>query len=437
MKHMAALLAIISLSASAANSPSFATSAQTISQQDTQLNQLRQTKFLTHLQQQRQLLAQSHERLIKAKQRQATLKASFVNNETRLTQLSEQLHQRSGELGKVFDVLRTEADRFRHDLQQSLTSAEFGDRHQKFAWISKDQIPSSQDLRTLNQQLLTQLLASGRISQFKRPVIAQDGQQQTQRVTRLGEFELFNQQGQYLSWSSPTQTLEVIAKQPSSARDFVSGHSNRVLIDPTRGQLLAIQAQLPTFMQRIAQGGAIGYVIITLGLISLLIALYRLATLVSIERKVNRQLRSLQPRDDNPLGRILACIPNRLHTLDTLEVYIDEAVSIELPKLERSHTLVKLVAGVAPLLGLLGTVTGMIGTFQAITLFGTSDPKMMASGISQALMTTVLGLVAAIPLLFAHNLLSTRARRISQILQQQTLALLADRLKQEPADESA
>ncbi|CAG9296109.1 MotA/TolQ/ExbB proton channel family protein [Celerinatantimonas diazotrophica] len=431
MKYIAALTLITLSLFSTSYAATIDKAADSISAHDQKLNQIRQHAFITHLKQQQQLLEQSRQRLAAAKKHQQQLNAQFSNNEKQLTSLSEQLRQRSGELGKVFDVLRGEAEKFKQSFAQSMTRVELGDRAKSLAWATKQQIPSSQDLTHLADNLLTQLQSSGEISQFKRDVVNNQGQSHLTEVTRVGEFVLLNSKGQYLQWNPKSDTVMVMTRQPQSAKSFVNHHSSELLIDPTHGQLLALQSQLPTLMQRIAQGGAIGYVIIVLGLVSLILALFRLAMLLSTETKVKRQLKMKQePREDNPLGRILSRIPAGEHQLETLEIYIDEVVSQELPKLERSQTLVKLIAGVAPLLGLLGTVTGMIATFQAITLFGTGDPKMMASGISQALMTTVLGLIVAIPLLFTHNLLSTRAQRIRQILQQQTLALLADRIKE-------
>ena len=84
-------------------------------------------------------------------------------------------------------------------------------------------------------------------------------------------------------------------------------------------------------------------------------------------------------------------------------------------------------ANTATLLGLLGTVTGMIATFQSITLFGTGDPKLMAGGISQALITTVLGLIAAIPLLLLHNFVATRSKDLVQILEERSAGMVASR----------
>ncbi|MFM2482583.1 MotA/TolQ/ExbB proton channel family protein [Celerinatantimonas sp. YJH-8] len=405
--------------------------ATSIRQHDQALNARRQATFLADQRHQHQLLEQSENRLQTAEKHQQQLKATFAKNEKTLTTLSETLRQRSGELGQVFDVLRGEGQKFQQAIDLSLVSAQTPLPASAFQWVHQEQIPSAADLRSLATILHQQLQGAGAITHFKRDVITPHGQSSHQQVIRIGEFELFNQQGDFLNWQSDNQSLQVMGQQPGSATHYLQDKTHSVLIDPTRGQLLKLAGQLPSIWQRVQQGGVIGYVIIALGCLGLLIALYRLHDLIFTEQKVNRQLKTETLRENNPLGRVLSRIPSGQHQLDELELLVDEAVSQELPRLERSHTLVKLFAGVTPLLGLLGTVTGMIATFQSITLFGTGDPKMMASGISQALMTTVLGLIAAIPLLFAHNLLTTRARRISQILQQQTLALLADRLKQE------
>jgi len=111
--------------------------------------------------------------------------------------------------------------------------------------------------------------------------------------------------------------------------------------------------------------------------------------------------------------------------IETIELKIDEAILRETPRLEFGLNFLKLAAGVAPLLGLLGTVTGMIRTFTQITLFGTGDPKIMAGGISEALVTTVSGLIAAIPLLFIHSFAASFARGAQQTLEEQAAGIIA------------
>jgi biopolymer transport protein ExbB len=112
--------------------------------------------------------------------------------------------------------------------------------------------------------------------------------------------------------------------------------------------------------------------------------------------------------------------------LETLELKMGEAIIKEAPKLSRGLLFLKIIAVVAPLMGLLGTVTGMINTFQAITLFGTGDPKLMAGGISQALVTTVLGLTVAIPTVLLHTVVTGRSRRIVHVLEEQGAGIVAE-----------
>ena len=114
---------------------------------------------------------------------------------------------------------------------------------------------------------------------------------------------------------------------------------------------------------------------------------------------------------------------------EVVELRISEAVLKELPPIERYQSLIKLVVAAGPLLGLVGTVLGMIETFQSITESGSSDPKLMAAGIGKAMIATVLGLGIAIPLLFINSALASRSKRIIQILDEQSTGLLAETLE--------
>ena len=175
-------------------------------------------------------------------------------------------------------------------------------------------------------------------------------------------------------------------------------------------------------------GGIVGYIIMTLGLIALLIALERLLVLTITANKVSSQLKSNELKANNPLGRVLlASEKHKDSDLETLELKLGEAILKETPALTKALLFLKIIAVVAPLLGLLGTVTGMINTFQVITLFGTGDPKLMAGGISQALVTTVQGLSVAIPTVLLHTLVTGRSRKITHVLQEQSAGIIAER----------
>jgi len=266
---------------------------------------------------------------------------------------------------------------------------------------------------------------SGRVVRFPAPVIDTNGESSEQEVIRVGLFNA-QAQGRYLTYQTETGRFVVLARQPDQIT-LGNKTDGAPAIDPTRGVLLSLLVETPDLAERIQQGGVVGYVILALGALGLLIVIFRLIYLAITGRAIGQQLNNLTtPSSKNPLGRILA-VANENADADpgNLELQIDEAILRELPRLTRGEGLVKLLAGVAPLLGLLGTVVGMIATFQSITLFGTGDPKMMADGISQALVTTALGLIVAIPLLFMHTLVASRSQALVQILDEQSLGLVA------------
>ncbi len=239
--------------------------------------------------------------------------------------------------------------------------------------------------------------------------------------------------GKYLKYEN--NRLSELARQPEAGR-FTGSTSDllnatdglvRFGIDPTAGGVLSTYVSRPNLLERVQQGGLVGYLIIALGIVGLLISLERMVVLGVASRKVTAQLASDTPSPDNALGRVLSVYEdNKQADTETLELKLSEAIFKETPALNRALLFIKIISVVAPLMGLLGTVTGMIQTFQAITLYGTGDPKLMAGGISQALVTTVLGLTVAIPTVLLHTLVSGRSKRIVQILQEQSAGIIAE-----------
>src|SRR5690606_6619023 len=177
------------------------------------------------------------------------------------------------------------------------------------------------------------------------------------------------------------------------------------------------------------QGGTIGQIIIFIGAFAMLLGIVRLLELSVVVAKVRGQLKNpAQPKKNNPLGRVLMVYEkDKSMDIETLELKLGEAILAETPRLERFQTLLKIISTVSPLLGLLGTVTGMITVFQAITLFGTGDPKIMAGGISAALVTTVIGIVVAVPTILMHTLIKGRSDTVIHILEEQATGVIARR----------
>lgn len=401
-------------------------------------NQKREQAFNQDLAQKRALLSKSRDRLALAEAEQERLKEAFDANDLLLAEKEAQLTQRAGQLGEVFGVAKEKAAELRPLLADSLVSAQYPDRDQVLTFADSKRVPTLQDLEALWYQLQLEMTASGQISQFSAPVIGQDGQQRELAVTRFGVFSAAAED-LYLQWDAEQQTLAALPTQPRQAASqleaYASGTAAQVTIDPSRGQLFMLLDREPRLLERIQQGGNVGYLILALGALGLLVSLYQVLRMVMSEIKVAAQLRRPEKLSvKNALGRVLLAA-QQTGSAEQRELKVDEAILQELPGIERGQSFVKLLAAVAPLLGLLGTVIGMIATFQSITLFGTSDPKLMAGGISQALMTTVLGLVVAIPLLFCHSYLATRSRRLTQILQEKSLGLLAEPVAAAPQQE--
>lgn len=399
----------------------------------------RERLFAADLTKQQALLSQSRQRLQQADAQQAQLKQAFDQNDQTLADLETQLQSRTGQLGEVFGVARQVASELQPLLQDSMISAAHPQRAATLDFSQSKRVPTTEELQTLWYQLLQEMTESGQISRFNSQIITPDGQTESSTVVRVGPFTAITDDGRFLNWNVARQALTVLPVQPGrseqrQAADYVAGASDTLLIDPSRGQLLELLGRIPTLKERLQQGGWVGYLIMFLGGCGLLVAFWQLAHMLLLEVRIRRQLKQPEHASTrNPLGRILDAAQHASGSLEQVELKVDEAVLHELPKMERGQNFIKLLAAIAPLLGLLGTVVGMIATFQSITLFGTSDPKLMAGGISQALMTTVLGLVVAVPLLFSHSLLSTRSRRLGQLLQEKSLAAIFQHSRQNVA----
>jgi biopolymer transport protein ExbB len=403
--------------------------------QETDINKQRETLFKQNKKNQSILLSQAKKALKSEQNTADDLKASFDKYEKTLSQKEDQLRLRVGNLGEMFGVVRQVADDLNGTLHTSLTRAEKPTRAADLEKLSQaKELPNIKELQALWLTLQEEMTLTGQISQFKAQVVQNDGSEVEQLVTRIGAFNAITDQG-YLRFDEETGRLISMARQPDQTgliSDYLeadSGEFKAMGLDPTRGALLGLVLSNPDLLGRIKQGALVGYIIIGLAIIGLLLAAWRLTSLLAIRKKVEDQIKHLdKPNIDNPLGRVLAtaaALNNTDQELETLELKIDEAILKEVPQLEKAQSMIKLFAAIAPLLGLLGTVTGMIATFQAITNFGTGDPKLMAGGISQALITTVLGLVAAIPLLLSHNVVSSQSKRLVQILDEQAAGLIA------------
>lgn len=402
--------------------------------------QSREQAFIAERGERAQLLATARNALAVQKAEAERLKAEFDRQESLLAEQEALLSQRAGHLGELFGVVRQSAGDVAGQWQDSLLNAQFPARLAQLNALAESRtLPSAADLDGYWMLLLEDLTASGRVEQVQLPVVAADGQRHSTNVLRVGTFSAYSDNA-FLRYDADAGELLAPSRQPSglgNVEDYL-GSSDAVAtlpVDPSRGTWLAQLQREPGFWDRLQQGGLVGWVIVVLGAFGLLLALWRMVYLTRVGRRVNAQMRDLSaPRADNPLGRIIGVLGPKpqLADLETLELKLDEAILQETPPLEKGQGLLKLLSAVAPLLGLLGTVTGMIVTFQAITQGGGGDSRLMADGISQALVTTVQGLVVAIPLLFLHTLLASRSKALIQLLEQQSAGLIALHLSGAP-----
>ncbi|WP_374679561.1 MotA/TolQ/ExbB proton channel family protein [Hydrocarboniphaga effusa] len=404
-------------------------------------NAEREARFQRELDNQAALLAEAKARLANEQKRGAGLTTSFDVNEKAITEASASLESRSGNLGELFGVVRQVANDFSSVVNSSIISAQFPGRSDFIVNLAQTkELPSTQVLERFWFELQREMTESGKVVKFKTKIVKPNGDSVDATVTRVGPFTAVSD-GQYLQYLPSQGQLAAMARQPGpkfedAAKRLESSRSGYVKtsIDPTRGVLLSIYSQRPNLKERIDHGEAVGYVIIAVGVIGALLALFQFVHLLITRSKVRKQLTSIEvPRTDNPLGRVLSTFQGNHAKLEEdaeiVELRISEAVLKEVPALERFQSFIKLAVAAGPLLGLIGTVVGMIVTFQSITESGSSDPKLMAAGISQAMIATVLGLGIAIPLLFAHAWLSSISKSILQILDEQSTGLLAGRLE--------
>jgi biopolymer transport protein ExbB len=381
------------------------------------------------------IVSEEHRQEEISKQRET----EFEGNEKQIGELEERLKERMGSLKELFGVLQQVSSDAQAQFHGSLTQLEYPDRNGFLVDFAgrmgeANRLPALGEIEKLWFELQREMVESGRVITRTQAVVSTSGIEEQKQVTRVGLFNVVAD-GKYLQYIPETGRLVEFSRQPDSRflqgpRAFVDGESDTFpfAIDPVRGQLLAILTQAPNLRERVDQGGVIGYIIISLGVFGVLLALVRFAQLTAESGRIRSQLGSLEsPQDDNALGRILLTSKQMSgHDIEALELKMGESVLREVPAINRHLPLLKIIAAVAPLLGLLGTVTGMIITFQAITLFGAGDPRLMAGGISQALITTVLGLTVAIPMLLLHNVVQGKARALTDILQHEAVAVVAE-----------
>ncbi len=381
-------------------------------------------RFLDAQAEQQQMLRDARAELARANARADALRAEYEENELTLTRYEGELTERAGDLNDTFAIVRQAALNANSILKNSLVAAEDAERSPFLEELGKGQTPPSiDDIKRLWTSVLSEISESGKVVTFPATVIKPQGDEVEQTVTRVGVFTSVSD-GNYLRYLSDAGKLVELSRQPPPrfqrmASNLANGGDDvrAMALDPSKGAILSLMVQSPDMGERVQQGGGIGYLILVLGAVGVLIVLRRALGLFFARRAVDRQAASDTPDLKNPLGRLKQIVSeHKSEDPEATAIRLDEQLAEEASLLNRGLPTVAVLAAVSPLLGLLGTVTGMIETFQSITLFGTGDPKLMSGGISQALVTTQLGLAVAIPLVLLHSLLTGQVNRLVEKL---------------------
>lgn len=411
-------------------------------EQEKQHHLQREQRFVQERDKQKQRLQTLKTKIQEAKLQAEKLSLQHNANQQKLETLQERIDERSKELSRLFSIAKQNAMEITPLINQSMLNAQFPQRGEILNQITakKEQTLSMQELKSLWLLLLDEMHENGKITQFNTTIISPNGETTEAQVTRTGVFTATSQ-GQFLRYLPETGKLVQLARQPANhyqelAEQFEQSTQGQkeMVLDPSKGNILTVLLQTPRLTERIEQGGVIAYLILFFGALGLFIVLFRYLGMSLTSLRIHRQLKQTQAQNNNPMGRLMQLLTQLSHAKpETISLHLDEAVGNEAAKLHFGLKTLAVFAAITPLLGLLGTVTGMIETFQSISLFGSGDPKMMSGGISQALITTQLGLAVAIPILLMHTLLQGKANRLVEILDAQSSLLFEHHLNQHQA----
>jgi len=321
-------------------------------------------------------------------------------------------------------------------------------RHTTLAAIAaRGQFPGMEDLHHMVTVLEEEIAGSGEVRLVRGPLVDRNGKTTAADLLLLGHFTAAyrNVAGSgYLNYRPGSRKFFTLQRpSPGGIRRglqaYLDGQSDAVALDITRGGALQQLSHRTDLMAHIARGGPIVWPILGVLVLGLAIILERAIYLyrkrIDADSLMN-QLSDLAAFEEwdacralcnrfpgKPVSRVLqAGLDCRRMERPEMENVLQEAILQEIPGLERFLSTLGMLAAIAPLLGLLGTVTGMINTFDMITHYGTGNPRMMSGGISEALITTMLGLSVAIPILLCHTLLSRQTENMIAQMEEKAVA---------------
>jgi biopolymer transport protein ExbB len=401
--------------------------------------QLTQTQ--ANLEREQTLLAQGQERLAKLSQKHTSL-------EKRLEGSQAQMEEMAG-------LVRGAARNLLALAERSPYTAENPDRLEVLrSYLDKSRFPGLDDLQRVVGQYMAEIAASGGIIKRQGQLVDRAGQERQATLMRMGAFNTIYLLGQEVGYArlgpGTGRLLAVGGELPwsvaSNLEAYLSGKTSAAYLDISAGGALSRLTQRTSWWDQILAGGPLIWPILAVGLVAFILVIERLIFLGRVHANtdtlmdaVNRQVaegdltgawQTAETQAGRPTSNVIkaglrleGCQP------EVIKSGLAEGMLKEMPRLERFLSVLKVLAAVAPLLGLLGTVSGMINTFHVITAHGTGDPRLMAGGISEALVTTELGLAVAIPILIFSSLLGRSAQHVVTDMEEKAVALTAALIK--------
>jgi biopolymer transport protein ExbB len=371
----------------------------------------------------------------------ADLKSGIAAGEKRMEKLEDKWADREIEFKEISGNVRVVARDLETMLKQSpLTATDKGRLAALAPLLRKGYFPDLDDISVMCGLFFGEMRRSGQVGLTSAEFVARDGEKTMGTVLSLGPFtQIYEDAGEvgFLTYSPVSSTLFALSALPSRGmqkrlRNYLGGESRSVPLDISAGAALRQVTHKVSLVDQVRAGGPIVYPIALIAIAAVIIIIYKIIFLRSVHGstgKIMDRVNAMAAKNDwegckqvvkkyegrkmPVINVVRAGLDSRKEDRETLESVLQEAILRELPRVEKGLSLLAVFGAIAPLLGLLGTVTGMIDTFRVITLFGTGDPKLMSGGISEALVTTELGLAVAIPIMLAHTFLS---RRVSVII---------------------
>lgn len=377
------------------------------------------------------------------------LNDQYHANDKEIARLQKRLEEQEGAMDEVSGTVRGLAQDTATVLRRSIVSGEKPGRDKQIEpLLSELEFPTLDNIIKMTDLMFDEIASNGKISVTAQKFVDAAGKETNGEVIRIGAFNALyrkNNKVGYLEYSGAKQAFhELIVTPPSdmakAAKRFAAKKSQGLYLDLSGGAAFRQLTDMPGWYDQLKSGGALMYPLVIVGVLALVLMLERLQVLIregkNTEGLADRITSVLQNKNWNEALRLCketkgslaqiieAGIAHRHERAEVLESVLQEAIQSVLPRLERSMSALQILGMVAPLLGLLGTVTGMIATFQMITLYGTGDPKIMSGGISEALITTQYGLIVAIPIILVHGYFQGRIDRIVGLLEEKGMMLV-------------